>query len=89
MADRASQFNNEVNFAQYADLYRKWRAGLLLDTQVVNKYGKELLAYFEAQFAMGDVVAPSQLHERGECQLQPLEAHGYVPTSRYETIYAL
>ena len=75
MADRASQFNNEVNFAQYADLYRKWRAGLLLDTQVVNKYGKELLAYFEAQFAMGDVVA--------------LEAHGYLPTSRYETIYAL
>ena len=87
MADRASQFNNEVNLPSMLTYTGSGGQGFC-STQVVNKYGKELLAYFEAQFAMGDVVAPSQLHERGECQLQPLEAHGYLPTSRYETIYA-
>ena len=90
LADQAARCDSNANFAQFAELYKQWRTGLLLDQQVVNKYGAELLAYFEAQFAMGGEISSTSPQGIGDgCSLQPLESHGYLPMSRYETVYAL
>ena len=89
LADRAAEGDTQVNYAQFADLYKQWRSGLLLDKQVINRFGPELPSYFEAQFALADIGTPVERNGDGVCPLQPLEPHGYPPVSRYERVYEL
>ena len=58
LAARAAQGNSALDYSQYADPYQRWRQGTLADKQVVNQYGEELLAYFQAQYAMADYAPP-------------------------------
>eukprot|EP00439_Symbiodinium_sp_Y106_P075665 s303_g15.t1 len=92
LAEQAAAADPQLNYGQFAALYKKWRGGTLLDRQVVNVYGRELLDFFEAQYALADFDTegdrPDGVSGDGFA-LQPVEPGDALTSERYDRVYGL